>query len=105
MKIFFGGNFIEKEKLEEAGIDYPIKLEYYKIINEDELTKGNKAKYGIKIVKTEYLKGDKNIEDKTIEYLSSNEEKVDKILKILKVNEVTPVCVQDVISDISKSFM
>ena len=32
MKTFFGGKFIEKEKLTEAGIDYPIKLEYYKIL-------------------------------------------------------------------------
>lgn len=105
MNLFVGGNFIEKDKLEEAGIDYPIKLEYYKIINEDELVKENRAKYGIKIVKTEYQKADKNVEDKTIKYLSSNEEKVDKILNILKINEVTPICVQDVISDISKSFI
>ena len=102
MKIFVGGKFIEKEKLEEAGIDYPIRLEYYKIINEDELIRKNKAKYGIKIVKTEYLKENKNVEDETIKYLSSNEQKVDEILNILKINEVTPICVQDVISDISK---
>ena len=30
MKTFFGGIFIQKEKLMEEGIDYPIKLEYYK---------------------------------------------------------------------------
>ena len=36
MNIFFGGTFIRKEELKEAGIDYPIKLEYYKIINENE---------------------------------------------------------------------
>ena len=35
MKTFFGGTFIEKEKLEEAGINHPIKLEYYKEINEE----------------------------------------------------------------------
>ena len=32
MKTFFGSIFIEKEKLQEAGVKYPIKLEYYKII-------------------------------------------------------------------------
>ena len=51
MKTFFGGIFIEKEKLEEAGINYPIKLEYYEYINNEE---ENKSKYGISIVKTEY---------------------------------------------------
>jgi len=105
MKTFFGSIFMEKEKLQEAGIGYPIKLEYYKIINEDELIKGEKAKYGVKIVKTEYLENDTKVEDKTIKYLSSNEQKINDILTILKENEVTPVCVQDVICDFSKSSL
>ena len=103
MNIFFGGTFIKKEELEEEGIDYPIKLEYYKIINEDEFKKKDKAKYGIKVVKTEYMKDDTKIEDETIKYLCSNEQKVDEILNILKENEVTPIITKDVISDISKS--
>ncbi len=103
MKIFFGGTFIEKEKLEEAGIEHPIKLEYYKIINEDEFVKKNNEKYGIKIVKTEYLQNDTKIEDKTIKYISNNEQKVNDILEILKHNEVTPISVQDIICDFSKS--
>ena len=103
MKIFFGGTFIEKEKLEEAGIEHPIKLEYYKIINEDEFVKKSNEKYGIKIVKTEYLQDNTKVEDKTIKYLSSNEQKVNDILEILKYNQVTPISVQDVICDFSKS--
>ena len=55
MNIFFGSTFIKKEELQEAKINYPIKLEYYKVINEDEFVKNNNAKYGIKIVKTEYI--------------------------------------------------
>lgn len=104
MNIFFGGTFIKKEELQEAGIDYPIKLEYYKIINEDEITKNNNAKYGIKVVKTEYIENDANIEDETIKYLSNNEQKIDEILNTLKQNEVTPITTKDVISDISKSI-
>lgn len=103
MKRFYGSIFIEKEKLKEAGVENPIKLEYYKIINEDEFIKGTNNKYGIKIVKTQYLENDTKTEEKTIEYLSNNEDKVDEILEILKNNEVTPVCVQDVICDLSKS--
>ena len=45
MNIFFGGTFIKKENLEEAGIVNPIKLEYYKIINEDEFINKDNAKY------------------------------------------------------------
>lgn len=103
MKRFYGSIFIEKEKLKEAGVENPIKLEYYKIINEDEFINGTNNKYGIKIVKTQYLENDTKTEEKTIEYLSNNEDKVDEILEILKNNEVTPICVQDVICDLSKS--
>lgn len=102
MKTFFGSTFIEEKKLKDAGLDSHIKLEYYKIINEDELVRGNNAKYGINIVKTEYLENDTKVEEKTIKYLSSNEQKVNDILTILKENEVTPICVQDVICDFSK---
>ena len=105
LNIFFGGKFIKKEELKEAGIEYPIKLEYYKIINEDEFVNKTNEKYGIKIVKTEKAKNDVNVENETIKYLSNNEQKVDEILNILKQNEVTPITVKDVISDISKSTL
>ena len=39
MRIFFNSTFIKQETLNEAGIIHPIKLEYYKIINEDEIIK------------------------------------------------------------------
>ena len=48
MKTFYSSTFIKKEELQEEGIAYPIKLEYYKIINEDEIMKGEKARFGIK---------------------------------------------------------
>lgn len=105
MKTFFGSIFVEKEKLKEAGVEHPIKLEYYKIINEDEFMNGENSKYGIKIVKTQYIDDDAKVEDKTIKYLTSNEEKVNDILKILKDNEVTPIAVQDVICDLSKNTL
>ena len=103
MNIFYGGTFIKKDELEEAWINYPIKLEYYKIINEEELTKNSNTKYGIKVVKTEYIEDNIKIEDETIRYLSSNEQKVEEILNTLKNNEVTPIAIKDVISDISKN--
>ena len=104
MNIFFGGTFIKKEKLEEAGIQHPIKLEYYKIINEDEFINKDKAKYGIKIVKTEYIENDVKTEKKEITHLSNNEQKTNEVLEILKKNEVTPIGVQDIICDFSKSI-
>lgn len=105
MKTFYGSIFIKREKLDEAGIKYPIKLEYYKIINEDEFVKENKAKYGIQIVKTEYLEDDVKIEERTLKYLSNDEEKINDLLEILKRNEVTPICIEDVVIDFSKTLV
>lgn len=104
MRVFFGSIFIKKENLKEAGINYPIKLEYYKKINEDEFIKKNKAIYGINIIKTEYISNDIRIENKEVPYITNDESQINKILKILKDNEVTPISLEDIIEDFSSYF-
>ena len=104
MKIFFGGAFINRAQLKEEGKEYPIKIEYYKKINEDELVKSNNAKYGIYIVKTEYIPNNIKTEDKEIKYLTNDEQKVEKILDIFKRNEVTPIIIEDVINDLKNQM-
>ena len=102
MKTFFGGVFIEREKLEEAGINHPIKLEYYKEINEDDIGSG-KEKYGIQIVKTEYIPDNLKIETKSIKYVTNDELEEDKILNIFKENQVTPINSEEVILDLFRN--
>lgn len=102
MRTFFGGVFMKKEELKEAGINYPIKIEYYKKINEDEFVENKKFKFGINVIKTEYKPNDVSSEEKEIEYLTNDENKVNKILEILKNNQVTPIQVEDIICDFSK---
>ena len=104
MKTFFGGIFIEKKKLEEVGINYPIKLEYYKRINEDEYINNKNNKYGISVVKTEYLPENTKVERKEIKYLTNDENKIEEVLKIFKDNEVTPICVEDVMCDLYRKI-
>ena len=103
MRTFFGGTFIEKEKLEEAGINHPIKLEYYKQINEDDINCYNKAKYGIQIVKTEYIPDNIKVETKNIQYLTNDELEEDNILNIFKANQVTPINSEEVILDLLRN--
>lgn len=105
MKTFFGSTFIDRGKLEEEHINYPIKLEYYKIINEDELNKSNATKFGINVIKTEYIKDNTKVEEKAIKYLSNDEQKINEILNVLKQNEVTPISLEDVIMDFSKQIL
>lgn len=103
MRTFFDSTFIKEETLNEARIYHPIKLEYYKIINEEN-KKEEKIRFGINIVKREYKKEGIKIENKKVQYVSNDEKKVEKILNTLKENEVTPIAVEDVLEDISVQF-
>lgn len=102
MKTFFGGTFIDKEKLEEAGIYHPVKLEYYKQINEDDFNSG-REKYGIQIVKTEYMPDNMKVETKSIKYVTNDELEENKVLNIFKENQVTPINSEEVIMDLFRS--
>ena len=93
MKTFFGDIYIEAQKLKEEGIEYPIKVEYYKLKDE------NNKKYGIEIIKKEYKTENINIENQTINSLTKSEKKIEKILKIFERNEVTPICAEEIIED------
>ena len=99
MKNFFGSIFINRDELKEAGIDYPIKVEYYKITNEEEKIKENKLIYGIQVIKTEYR--DKiGVEQEKIEHITNDENEITKLLDLIKENEVTPIGLEDVILEI-----
>ena len=99
MKNFFGSIFINRDELREAGINYPIKVEYYKITNEEEKIKQNKLIYGIQIIKTEYR--DKiGVEQNKIEHITNDEKEINKMLGIIKENQVTPIGLEDVVLEI-----
>lgn len=98
MKKFFAVTFIKDKVLKEAGINHPVKLEYYKRINKQE-NLYNKAKYGISIVKTEYKSSGTYVEEKSIKYFCNDENKTNEMLQILKENYVTPIALEDVIAD------
>ena len=110
MKTFFDGIFISKEHLEEAGIKYPIKLEYYKIARDENVrntdqineVENTRRKYGIEVVKTEYLEGNVKIETKEVANVTNDLDEADRILTLLRNNEVTPVSVEDVLEDLQK---
>ena len=101
LKNFFGSIFINRNELEEAGINYPIKVEYYKITNEEEKIKQNKLIYGIQIIKTEY-KDRIGIEQSKIENITNNEKEINEILKQMKESEVTPIGLEDVLIEIEE---
>ena len=101
MKNFFGSIFINRDELSEGGINYPIKVEYYKIIDEDKKDNKDKLIYGIQVIKTEYR--DKiGVEQNKIEHLTNDEKEITQMLGLVKENEVTPIGLEDVIMEIKK---
>ena len=101
MKNFFGSIFINRDELLEAGINYPIKVEYYRITDEEKKENKNEPIYGIQIIKTEYR--DKiGVEQNKIEHLTNDEKEITRMLGIVKENEVTPIGLEDVIIEIKK---
>ena len=97
MKTFFDGIFIDKNRLLEEGIKYPVKIEYYKTITGKENVEN---KYGIEIVKTEYKEGKVNVEKEEVLEVTNNSNEADKILTLLRDNEVTPIAIQDVLYEL-----
>lgn len=95
-KSLFGRTVIDSSDSEE--INEKIELEYYETSNTME---ENGRKYGIEVVKKE--KGNKkfNIESKVVNNISNEEQHIDSLLQILMLNKVTPITVDDIISDIS----
>lgn len=95
---FYGGKFIDREKLSNEGIDYPIKIEYYKIYDNEE----NKdiTQYGLEVVKTEYKTEKVDIENKEVLKVTKEEKIINNILDKLKNNEVTPVITKYIVEDL-----
>ena len=98
IKKFYGGKFISKERLFNEGINYPIKIDYYKICDNTE----NKeiTQYGLEIVKTEYKAEKINIENEQVLKVTKEEKIIDSILEKLKKNEVTPVIAKYIVEDL-----
>ena len=104
MKHFYAGTFINKNDLKNMGVNYPVKLEYYKTVANIENDSINEPKYGIEVIKTSYTNKKTLIENKAITELSKDETLINKILDILKRNEVTPICAEYVVEDLLKDI-
>lgn len=95
-KSLFGRTVIDSSDSEE--IDDKIELEYYETSN---LVEENGRKYGIEVVKKEEGNKKFNIESKVVNNISNEEKHINNLLQILMLNKVTPITVDDIISDIS----
>ena len=103
MKTFYGSSFMKKEELSEAGIFYPIKLEYYRTWeNTDMLSEWNSSKYGIEVMKTSYLENKTDVEIVEVKDITGEEKEINEILDLLRKYQVTPITAEHVIEDLIK---
>lgn len=101
MKSFYSGIDIREELLAENQKNDPIRLEYYRIKNEE--TKESKC-YGIEVVKIEYKDEKPRVERKTIENLTEDESTLNQFLDTLRRGYVTPVTAPYVVEDYFGKF-
>ena len=94
----YGSELLQLEDLVETELDYPIELSYYKLCSKE----GSSTRYGVEIVKTNYLAKGNSIERKRVNLFTDNEKKTNRILNILKKNKVTPVGLRDTMIEIIK---
>ena len=94
MKTFFDEIFINTDELKNEGIEYPVKLEYFETINTEEDVE---AKYGIEIVKTDFVDGKVKTNSNIIKNITKYQDEIERILNIFRNNEVTPCGMEDVL--------
>lgn len=105
MKHFYAGTFINHEDLKSVGIEYPIKLEYYKTKPSIDMVRNeNEIRYGIEVVKTSYIQEETKVENIKIAEFTKDESIVNRILDTLKRNEVTPICAKYIVEDLLKEI-
>lgn len=97
-RYLYGEILLREELLRKNKIYHDVELEYYKIKNGND-SKNENFKYGIEVVKKEYMDNEIKQENSVVEMLTSSEEKVEKILEKLKNNAVTPITLEYVIAD------
>ena len=97
-RYLYGEILLREELLRKNKIYHDVELEYYKIKNGND-RKNENFKYGIEVVKKEYMDNEIKQENSVVEMLTSSEEKVEKILEKLKNNAVTPITLEYVIAD------
>lgn len=102
IKELYGEAIIDSRDSEELNIGERIKLEYYKTISKL-FANGNREIYGIGIVKKYKDTKKEKIESREINNILLEEKQTEKLLKILINNKVTPIALDDVLTDLIRA--
>lgn len=102
LRIYYGATVLGETDLVEANNKNKIVLEYYgekrHVLNKVRF----KTFYDITIVKKEYEENKVICEKNSIKKINTNENKIKNIIEKLKVCKVTPIGLNDVLTDLLK---
>lgn len=96
-KIYYGETIMNIKELIETNRKGFMKLEYYAT---KEVIENEHTKYGIEIVKKEYINKNFIQETNNINNVTNDEKQIEEIISVLKRNKVTPIGLDDIISDL-----
>lgn len=98
-RIYYGETIVNIKELIETNRKGFIKLEYY---GTKQTIQNEHTEYGIEIVKKEYINKDFVEEINNINNITNDEKQIEEIISLLKRNKVTPMGLDDIISDLAK---
>lgn len=97
-KRLYGTTIIDCSKLEEIEENGTIELEYYRTKSDMMLLEDSKP-YGVEIIKRNVKNEMMNIEQKVVNHLFKQEKEISQLLELLMNNKVTPIALDDIITD------
>ncbi len=95
---YYGSTLLQ----EEASNKNKIELEYYKTKRRSLMLTSRKTFYGIAVVKKEYIEDKVKLEKSIIKEITTSERKIVNMIEKLKKYKVTPVGLEDVLTDLKK---
>lgn len=97
-KRLYGTTIIDCSKSDDVKENGTIELEYYKTQSNMKLLENSKP-YGVEIIKRNVKDEVINIEQKVVNHLFKQENEISQLLETLMNNKVTPIALDDIITD------
>ncbi len=99
---YYGTTLLQEKDSKGTNNKNKIELEYYKIKKHGFTLSKKKTFYGIAVVKKEYIEDKIKMEKNVINKITTNERTIVNIIEKLKKCKVTPIALDDVLTDLMK---
>ncbi len=99
---YYGTTLLQEKDARNTNNKNKIELEYYRIKKHGFMLTKRKTFYGIAVVKKEYVEDKIKMEKNIINKITTSERKIVNIIEKLKKCKVTPVALEDVLTDLMK---